>query len=355
MRSGKDKGFCIGDLVEIPEIKTVIQLEDLKDPRLSRMILETFVLTGEVLDNLKAVLTGLCGGEGRGIFLKGHFGSGKSHFLGMLSLLLKSPGSWKALVSQSPDLADFERRLADFNFLVAEVSLVQHRASEFIEDIITGEITRILGAEPLFTDHDSHSRHDLFLRHREIILQRGYTGMVILVDEILRFFHEKTSLRGAGSDPNEIFQGFQRFQDAYSSLYIAAHSRERGMERFRHYEKLLHSRPYGILKRLDRLEMISVKHNRRSVEQDLSSVLVNRCTRSPGEDLPARPVCSCGFRLGETLSLKPVREIEREIDQGISETLEALKLPSIQEKICGRPWSGPGSGRPLSLRRRRKP
>ena len=70
----EEKAERIGDLVEIPEIKTVIQLEDLKDPRLSRMILETFVLTREVRDNLTAILASLTGGEGRGIFLKGHFG-----------------------------------------------------------------------------------------------------------------------------------------------------------------------------------------------------------------------------------------------------------------------------------------
>ena len=47
--------------MEIPEIKTVIQLEDLKDPRLSRMIVETFVLTREVRDNLTAILASLKG------------------------------------------------------------------------------------------------------------------------------------------------------------------------------------------------------------------------------------------------------------------------------------------------------
>ncbi|UCF02760.1 MAG: hypothetical protein JSV14_03665, partial [Deltaproteobacteria bacterium] len=49
----------IRDLVEMPEVRTVIQLQDLTDPDLRQLILETFVITGEVLDNLKSILTGI--------------------------------------------------------------------------------------------------------------------------------------------------------------------------------------------------------------------------------------------------------------------------------------------------------
>ncbi|RLB87068.1 MAG: hypothetical protein DRH50_17525, partial [Deltaproteobacteria bacterium] len=71
--------ILIGDLVEVPEIRTVIQLQDLRDAGLRRMITDTFVVTGEVSENLKAVFSSICSSQGRGIFLKGHFGSGKSH------------------------------------------------------------------------------------------------------------------------------------------------------------------------------------------------------------------------------------------------------------------------------------
>ena len=53
------KTLLIKDLVEMPDIRTVIQLEDLTDPNLRRLILDTFVITGEVLESLKAVLKGL--------------------------------------------------------------------------------------------------------------------------------------------------------------------------------------------------------------------------------------------------------------------------------------------------------
>ena len=69
----KKEPLRIGDLVDVPEIRTVIQLEDLKDPGLRQMILETFVLTAEVLENLRAIFASLSGGQGRGVFLKFFF------------------------------------------------------------------------------------------------------------------------------------------------------------------------------------------------------------------------------------------------------------------------------------------
>ncbi|MBA7616441.1 hypothetical protein ES703_23737 [subsurface metagenome] len=55
--------------------------------------------------------------------------------------------------------------------------------------------------------------------------------------------------------------------------------------------------------------------------------------RPPQDFLQGQPACSCGFRLGETSSFKPLKEIEKEIDLGITETLEALQAPAIQEKV----------------------
>jgi energy-coupling factor transporter ATP-binding protein EcfA2 len=93
--------------VDVPEIKTVIQLGDLKDDELRRMIIETFVITAEVLDNLRSIFVSLAGQEGRGVFLKGHFGSGKSHFLSMLSQVLNGPRARDVVLSQAPSLKQY--------------------------------------------------------------------------------------------------------------------------------------------------------------------------------------------------------------------------------------------------------
>ena len=190
----------ISDLVEVPEIKTVIQLEDLKDSRLRQMIEDTFVLTSEVLDNLRAIFVSLSGSEGRGIFIKGHFGSGKSHLLSVISLLIKYPGTWKTILSQAPSMVDFERKLTGHRFLSVEVSLVQHRGSEFLEDIILRAIFRELGDEAAEKFDGAETRHDLFSKLKAMLKENGITGMVLLVDELSEFLRSKGDARSYNED-----------------------------------------------------------------------------------------------------------------------------------------------------------
>jgi energy-coupling factor transporter ATP-binding protein EcfA2 len=197
---GQEKALRIRDLVEVPHIKTVIQLEDLKDSNLRRMIVETFVLTGEVQDNLRAIFTGLSGREGRGIFLKGHFGSGKSHFLSILSLLLKHPESMRAVLSQAPSLSHFEGELTGLRAFVVEISLVQHRSSEFLEDIVLRAIFEALGDQQVNDFDGAETRHETFSRLKALLKNRGLAGMVILIDELSEFLRSKADARAYNED-----------------------------------------------------------------------------------------------------------------------------------------------------------
>ena len=126
---------------------------------------------------------------------------------------------------------------------------------------------------------------------------------------------------------------FQEFRQDYSRRYTEAHGRARAGGRFEPYENLNGSRRYGLLARLDRLEMISVEHDRASVDRGISSVLLQRCLRRPQDHLQTQPVCACGFKPGDRPSFTPVKDLETAIDAGIRETLDALHSPGIQEKL----------------------
>ncbi len=197
---GEEETLRIRDLVEVPDIRTVIQLEDLKDSDLRRMIVETFVLTGEVQENLGAIFTGLSGPEGRGVFLKGHFGSGKSHFLSMVSLLLKHPRSWETVRLQAPSLGDFEKELEKLRPLVVEISLVRHRGSEFLEDIVLRAIFETLGDEVAGHFEGAETRHQTFSNLRSILNDKGLSAMVILIDELSEFLRSKGDARAYNED-----------------------------------------------------------------------------------------------------------------------------------------------------------
>jgi hypothetical protein len=190
----------VGDLIETPEIKTVIQLKDLQEPNLRQMILSSFVVTAEVMKSLEMVLTSLSGGEGRGTFLKGHFGSGKSHFLGMLSLLLRYPESWENLLSQEPSFERFQKNLRSRRFLTVEISLIQHRATEFLEDIFLKDIFREISAKQGRPFEGAESRHETFQQIRRAMGTLGFSGLVLLIDELSEFLRSKTDAHAYHED-----------------------------------------------------------------------------------------------------------------------------------------------------------
>ena len=190
----------VGDLVEIPEIKTVIQLKDLQDPKLRQMILLSFVVTAEVQKNLEMILSSLSGKEGRGAFLKGHFGSGKSHFLSMLSLLLRYPGYWDILHFQSPSLEKFQKNLPFSKFLVVEISLIQHRGTEFLEDVFLQSISRELALQTGRPFEPAGSRHETFQEIRRTMEREGFSKLVLLVDELSEFLRSKTDAHAYQED-----------------------------------------------------------------------------------------------------------------------------------------------------------
>jgi energy-coupling factor transporter ATP-binding protein EcfA2 len=190
----------VGDLVEIPEIKTVIQLRDIEESSLRQMILDSFVVTTEVMKNLEMILTSLSKREGRGAFLKGHFGSGKSHFLSILSLLLHATDSWQALLSQEPSLEPYRRELQSRKFFVVEISLIQHRGTEFLEDIFLKEIFRKLSPQIGKSFEEVESRHEIFQEVKKALSRLGYSGLVLLVDELSEFLRSKTDAHAYQED-----------------------------------------------------------------------------------------------------------------------------------------------------------
>ena len=167
---------------------------------------------------------------------------------------------------------------------------------------------------------------------RESYRQEDFDQLRQARAEILKYYEEKP----VSISPEvweEIFGQFEKFQQAYTKAYVNAHHRARGGSQFEPYDQLTRSRRYMLLKRLDQLEMISVEHDRRSIDQKLSSILLHRCLRSPQDQIQAQPACSCGFYLGESSAFTPLRDLEKAIDLGIEETLQSLRSPAVQQKI----------------------
>lgn len=162
------------DIIEIPEVKLVIELDDAdKDPS---GITSSFVFTGEIQDSLDAILNRINKGQGCGVFIKGNYGSGKSHFLSYLYLLLKTDGQNLEHRTQNTDaphpdpLPEGARELK-----AVKISLVKYPAARSLEGIVLSS----LGYKGEVTD-----RQETF---KDLI--NGRT--VIIIDELSEFLRSK--------------------------------------------------------------------------------------------------------------------------------------------------------------------
>jgi len=82
-------GGRIKDYVEVRRHPTVVRFQDL-DAGEAAWLTESFLLTREVQHHLRTITRLFRQDTGSGVFLIGHYGSGKSHFLAYLALQLRA-------------------------------------------------------------------------------------------------------------------------------------------------------------------------------------------------------------------------------------------------------------------------
>lgn len=152
------------DIIDIPEIKPVIELDDADT--IPEAITASFVLTREVEEGLRVILARVNARKGCGVFLKGNYGSGKSHFLSYLFLLLKE--------GRCPLLAAFPE-IAAGNINPVKISLVKYAASLPLQQIVLDSCGYTGGGA---------NRQEQF---REIVNR----PTVILIDELSEFLRAK--------------------------------------------------------------------------------------------------------------------------------------------------------------------
>ncbi|MDA8333637.1 MAG: DUF6079 family protein [Peptococcaceae bacterium] len=129
----------VSDLVEVPPVQTVVRFHDLAGDDARRLV-AGFLLTPETERALSAILGEMADHRPQGHFLTGNYGSGKSHFLAVLAALLEKP----ALRSYLPALDPLWTNIAGGRFLVVTVSLVEHAALAYLEDIVTAAVRAVL-------------------------------------------------------------------------------------------------------------------------------------------------------------------------------------------------------------------
>ncbi|MDN5346443.1 MAG: hypothetical protein PWP65_7 [Clostridia bacterium] len=198
--------LTVGDIITLYPVRTVVRLADAQDPVLRRQLLESFVLTDDGELALAAVLQAMSNGEGRGFFLHGHYGSGKSHLLSVLGLMLTDPGARKILTAGDDrpwpgDLVALLKKLENKRYLVAEISLVEHSNREYLEEIVLQALQeKLKGMAGAGLPSQEYRRREYFARLGRVLRDNGLAGMVLLLDELSEFLRSKPDSRTFNED-----------------------------------------------------------------------------------------------------------------------------------------------------------
>lgn len=190
----------IGDLIEIPPVRTVIRLEE---GRLnSADIAESFIFTDEVASHCTVIADALLNKHGQGYFLQGDFGSGKSHFLAALYALLAAGKGGNILSEGHSGL----KRLSEANarYMPVDISLVNYRAAVPLEKIIVESVekTLVMHGEKVNLKSliSSNERLETFRLMISSVRSAGFDGLVLLIDELSEFFRSKHSAQVLNED-----------------------------------------------------------------------------------------------------------------------------------------------------------
>lgn len=254
-----NRNLLIGDLIEVPPVQTVIRLEEGRTR--SESIAKNFVFTSDVTSHFAVLADSLLKDHGRGFFLQGDFGSGKSHFLAALTAWLSNYPGADVICDHHGGL----RRVKESGrrFLPVDISLVNYRSTTPLERIIVEAIEKALtsqGIEVRLTplavflsnlktllkskelssffaeqlgispddideyllEHPRQSytegvrfmkslgmkapetlveeRYETFERVANAVKEAGFNGLVLVVDELSEFFRSKTDARALNED-----------------------------------------------------------------------------------------------------------------------------------------------------------
>lgn len=264
----------ISDIIEVPSVKTVIELatvrnQDEKYTEELINLLETFVVTEDIEKNLQVILERIANypNEGMGFFLTGSFGSGKSHFLSVLSILLQFQWAWRYVISQSGKLNSYEQKLKDRKFLVLQIPLLEYRKTDAIEDIFWNTIEETL-ASPKYKVFKPLAQSSFFLEQFEkyIMPAHGRDVNIFIQNKLSSRYTWDSIRRESAEDAVAFAQEFLKTQGSEIPFKMT-------LDRQRAWDKLLailkENGISGIIVLMDELsEFLKSKPDTRALNED---------------------------------------------------------------------------------------
>ena len=179
------------ELVEFEPIETVIQLQEAESPEKARQLVQTFVISDGMADQLTNLvfpnLQFLKPSDNKGILVVGNYGTGKSHLLSLISGITEQPDLVKVVKNKA--VADGSKSIAG-KFKVIRIEIPATMKN--LRDIICGRIEDFLSDEgisfsfPPFTQVTSN-KDDLSAMMALFSDKYPDQGLLLVVDELLDY------------------------------------------------------------------------------------------------------------------------------------------------------------------------
>ena len=183
------------ELVEFEPIETVIQLQEAESPEKARQLVQTFVISDGMADQLTNLvfpnLQFLKASDNKGILVVGKHGTGKSHLLSLISGIAEQPDLVKIVKNKA--VADGSKSIAG-KFKVIRLEIPSTKKS--LRNIICGRIEDFLGDEGISFSFPSDeqvdsNKDDLSAVMAQFSEKYPNHGLLLVVDELLDYLNSR--------------------------------------------------------------------------------------------------------------------------------------------------------------------
>jgi energy-coupling factor transporter ATP-binding protein EcfA2 len=183
------------DLVHFEPIESVIQLEQADSPAAARQLVQTFVISKRMSEQLcDLVIPNLqfqSAADNKGVLIVGNYGTGKSHLLSMISGLAEYADM--PTVVRDKEVAKAAKAISG-KFKVVRLELPATKKS--LRNIICGKLEDFLASEGLTfsfpaDDHVDSNKDDLSNMMAQFSDKYPDNGLLLVVDELLDYLRSR--------------------------------------------------------------------------------------------------------------------------------------------------------------------
>ena len=133
------------------------------------------------------------------------------------------------------------------------------------------------------------------------------------------------------------FQGLQGEFETWHHSYIREYQKEHASFQESSDQPRFQGSPLsdqlGLLSRLEKLSAFVPEKSATVLKEELGNILGQRCSRSIWEELQQRPLCSCGFQLGQRPQKDRVHRIQGETENQLRQFVVQVQHPRFGELL----------------------